>query len=151
MLYSAYLDSDIDATRQAVYDKLKNTETKTSREIKGTQPVLLPGFRIKFLDRHCIEATEHRLKVLRNTKAGPLLGKSLIVFEPELGIETGVFPCENGHAQERSLLSSVIKTVVENDLWVADRHYYRHKHYDVQKKNYRDISSFIRILHTYSF
>lgn len=84
-VYSAYLDSDIDATRQAVYDKLKNTETKTSqeivryiatesekiiREIKGTQPALLPGLRIKFLDGNCIEASEHRLKVLRETKAG---------------------------------------------------------------------------------
>ena len=32
-VYSAYLNFDIDATRQAVYDKLKNIETKTSREI----------------------------------------------------------------------------------------------------------------------
>lgn len=125
-VYSAYLNSDIDATRQAVYDKLKNIETKTAREIvrymadeseliiremNGAQPPLLSGLKTKFLDGNCIEATEHRLKPLRETKAGALPGKSLVVFEPELGIATDVFPCEDGHAQERSLLSQVIETV----------------------------------------
>ncbi|MDJ0595736.1 MAG: hypothetical protein QNJ72_38085 [Pleurocapsa sp. MO_226.B13] len=32
-----------------------------------------------------------------------------------------LFPCEDGHAQERSLLSAVLKTVAPNDLWIADR------------------------------
>ena len=97
-VYSAYLNSDIDATRQAVYDKLKNIETKTAREIvrymadeseliiremNGAQPPLLSGLKTKFLDGNCIEATEHRLKPLRETKAGALPGKSLVVFEPE--------------------------------------------------------------------
>ena len=50
-------------------------------------------------------------------------GKSLVVFEPELGIATDVFPCEDGHPQERSLLSQVIETVQKNDLWVADRNF----------------------------
>ena len=137
-VYSAYLNSDIDATRQAVYDKLKNIETKTAREIvrymadeseliiremNGAQPPLLSGLKTKFLDGNCIEATEHRLKPLRETKAGALPGKSLVVFEPELGIATDVFPCEDGHAQERSLLSQVIETVQKNDLWVADRNF----------------------------
>lgn len=137
-VYSAYLDSSIDATRQAVYDKLKNIETTTAREIvrymakeseliiremEGTQPALLSGLKTKFLDGNCIEATEHRLKPLRETKAGALPGKSLVVFEPELGIATDVWPCEDGHAQERSLLPQVIETVQKNDLWVADRNF----------------------------
>lgn len=137
-VYSAYLDSDIDATRQAVYDKLKNIETKTVREIvrymaneseliiremNGARVPSLSGFKIKFLDGNCIEATEHRLKPSRETKAGGLPGKSPVVFDPELGIVTDVFPCEDGHAQERSLLPHVIETVQKNDLWVADRNF----------------------------
>lgn len=137
-VYSAYLNSSIDASRQAVYDKLQNVELKTSqeivryigleseliiREMKSTNTPLLSGFRTKFLDGNCIEATEKRLKVLRNTKAGALPGKSLAVFEQELGIVSDVFPCEDGHAQERSLLSPVLETIKKNDLWCADRNF----------------------------
>jgi len=137
-VYSAYLYSNIDCSRQAVYDKLQNIELKTSqelvryiaseseiiiREMKATQAPLLPGFRIKYLDGNCIEASEKRLKVLRNTKAGALPGKSLVVFEQELGIISDVFPCEDGHAQERSLLYSVLVTIKENDLWCDDRNF----------------------------
>ncbi len=90
-VYSAYLNSNVEATRQAVYDKLKNVELKTSQELvrhigseselmvrdmKATQPLLLAEFRTKFLDEHCIEATEKRLKILRNTQAGALPDQS---------------------------------------------------------------------------
>ena len=34
-----------------------------------------------------------------------------------------LFPCEDGHAQERSLFSAVLKTVEANDLWIADRNF----------------------------
>jgi hypothetical protein len=63
------------------------------------------------------------LKVLRGTRAGALPGKSLVVFDPALGIALDVFPCEDGHAQERSLLSAVADTVQEADLWVMDRNF----------------------------
>ena len=137
-VHAAYVDSDIDASRVAVYDKLKHVEPHTSREIvrytaleseaiirelKGGNPVLLPGYRVKLLDGNCIEATEHRLKVLRDTKAGALPGKSLVIFDPELDIALDVIPCEDGHAQERSLLSQVLATVERRDVWVADRNF----------------------------
>ena len=93
------------------------------RELKGGNPVLLPGYRVKLLDGNCIEATEHRLKVLRDTKAGALPGKSLVIFDPELDIALDVIPCEDGHAQERSLLSQVLATVERRDVWVADRNF----------------------------
>ena len=32
-----------------------------------------------------------------------------------------MFPCEDGHAQERSLCGGVLKTVQAGDLWIADR------------------------------
>jgi len=34
-----------------------------------------------------------------------------------------VFPCEDGHAQERSLCGFVRKTVPAGDLWIADRNF----------------------------
>jgi len=137
-VHLAYLHSDITASKVALYEKLKGTEINTSRElvrhvareseslireINGTNPVILPGYRVKYLDGNCIEATEHRLDVLRNTSAGALPGKSLVVFDPELGIAIDVIPCEDGHAQERSLLSEILKIIHKNDLWVADRNF----------------------------
>lgn len=137
-VHLAYLHSDITASRVALYDKLKGIETNTSRElvrhvaresellireINGTNPVILPGYRVKFLDGNCIEATEHRIDVLRETSAGALPGKSLVVFDPELGIAIDVIPCEDGHAQERSLLPEILKIIHPGDLWVCDRNF----------------------------
>jgi len=39
------------------------------------------------------------------------------------GLVTDVFPCENGHAQERSLFGTLLKTVEADDLWIEDRHF----------------------------
>lgn len=137
-VHSAYRHSDIQASVVAVYDKLKNLEPTTAqglvrqvaadaesliKNIAGENPPLLPGYRVKFLDGNCIEATEHRLKVLRQTRAGALPGKSLVVFDPQLGIAVDVFPCEDGHAQERSLLSTVVDAIQPLDLYLADRNF----------------------------
>jgi hypothetical protein len=78
---------------------------------------------VKILDGNCIEASERRLKVLRDVQAGALPGKSLVVYEPALGLVCAVFPCEDGHAQERSLLGPVLETVQAGDLWIQDRNF----------------------------
>ncbi len=44
--------------------------------------------------------------------------KSLVVFYPKTEVAIDIFLCEDGHAQDRSLLGNVLKTVKENDLWV---------------------------------
>ncbi|MGI9180218.1 MAG: transposase [Longimicrobiaceae bacterium] len=46
-----------------------------------------------------------------------------MVLEPELGLLTDVFCCEDGHAQERSLLPQVLTTVESGDVWIADRNF----------------------------
>jgi IS4 transposase len=122
----------------ALYGKLQNLEPTTSQglvryiageaealihHLGGTNAPLLPGYRVKFLDGNSIEATEHRLEVLRGTTAGALPGKALVVFDPQLGIAIDVFPCEDGHAQERSLLSAVAETIQAQDLWIMDRNF----------------------------
>jgi hypothetical protein len=52
-----------------------------------------------------------------------LPGKSLVVLDPALGLAIDVIPCEDGHAQERSLLADVIRTVEPGDLWIEDRNF----------------------------
>jgi hypothetical protein len=93
------------------------------RAMEGTGTPWLPGYRVKVLDGNCIEASEHRLKALRGIASGALPGKSLVIYEPELEMATAVFPCEDGHAQERSLLGEVLPTVVGGDLLMMDRNF----------------------------
>jgi hypothetical protein len=92
-------------------------------QLHGGRAPWLPGYRVKILDGNCIEASERRLKVLREVQAGALPGKSLVVYEPAHGVVRDVFPGEDGHAQERSLLGRVLETVQVNDLWIQDRNF----------------------------
>ncbi len=61
--------------------------------------------------------------MLRNTRAGPLPGKSLVVLDPALGLAIDIFPCEDGHIQERALFPEVLLTVEAGDLLIADRNF----------------------------
>jgi hypothetical protein len=67
--------------------------------------------------------THRRLKPLRDVAAGPLPGQTLVVLDPTLGLAIDAIACEDGHAQERSLLDPVLETVAEKDVWVADRNF----------------------------
>ena len=40
-----------------------------------------------------------------------------------MGIAQDVFPCEDGDAQERSLLTAVAATIQPGDVWIADRNF----------------------------
>jgi len=129
---------DISVSITSVYNKLNGIEPKISADLVryaagqvepiienlgGTVPSPLPGLRIRLLDGNCIEKTEHRIKELRSIAAGPLPGKSLVVYDPVLRLPVEVFPCEDGHAQERSLLKKVLLTIKSDDVWVADRNF----------------------------
>ena len=137
---AAYRDHEdtVGASLISVYNKLNGVETHTSAELvrysatvlvpliaqlDGARAPWLPGYRVKILDGNCIEASERRLKVLREVQAGALPGKSLVVYEPTAGLVSDVFPCEDGHAQERSMLGQVLETVQANDLWIQDRNF----------------------------
>ncbi len=63
------------------------------------------------------------IKELRLIAAGALPGKALVVYDPSLRIPIDVFLCEDGHAQERSLLGDVLPTVKAKDLWINDRNF----------------------------
>jgi hypothetical protein len=131
-------EDDVGASLISVYNKLNGLETHTSaalvrysaavlapliEQLDGARAPWLPGYRVKIIDGNCIEASDRRLKVLREVPGGALPGKSLVVYEPAQGLVTDVFPCEDGHAQERSLFGAVLETVQADDLWIQDRNF----------------------------
>ena len=73
----------------------------------GQAPPLLAGYQVRIIDGNALAATEHRLQVLRTVAAAPLPGKSLVVLDPALRLAVDIFPCEDGHAQERRLFGPV--------------------------------------------
>jgi IS4 transposase len=125
-------------TLKCVYEKLHGIELPVMREmvrdnaqrcqavveqLGGQVAPLLSNYRVKILDGNALAGTHHRLKPLRGVAAAALPGKSLVVLDPALGLAIDVFPCEDGHAQERSLLGEVLDTVEANDLWIEDRNF----------------------------
>lgn len=129
---------NIGVSVRAVYDKLAHLEPQLSeelvrhtanhlkpvlRQLRATLPPLVPGYNCKILDGNHLGASQRRLKELRDVVAGPLPGQTLVVLEPEYQLASDVFCCEDGHAQERSLLSRVLERVLAKDLWLADRNF----------------------------
>lgn len=122
----------------AVYDKLKRVELGTSRALvqhtarqsidlidrcKGSRKPLLRGYRVRILDGNHLGKTEHRLGVLRKTSAGALPGQALVLLDPQRMVIDDVVPCEDGHAQERSLLDQVLSALEARDLLIDDRNF----------------------------
>lgn len=91
--------------------------------LRAALPPWLPGYRCRLLDGNHLSATQHRIKPLRGTWAAPLPGKALVVLDQERMLAEEIFLSEDGHAQERSLLESVLESVQPNDLWIADRNF----------------------------
>ncbi|MDE1466101.1 IS4 family transposase, partial [Spartinivicinus poritis] len=137
---AAYQSSEVDigVSLTSVYNKLNGLEPEVAatlirdtaiefkeiaKSLQGENKAWLPGYKIKVLDGNCIEATEHRLKVLRNTASAALPGKLLVIYTPENDIATDVIPCEDGHAQERSLLAQVREKINKNDVFIMDRNF----------------------------
>lgn len=122
----------------AVYDKLNGIEGDVTAalvrhtgarlrpviEAMGAQhQALLPGYRVKILDGNHLAATERRLAVLRQCWAGPLPGHALVILEPALMLATDMIPCEDAHAQERSLFAQVLARVAPGEAWIGDRNF----------------------------
>ena len=121
---------------RALYDKLGHIEVSTSRALvqhtarevqklvdctKGCRKPLLNGYRVRILDGNHLGKTDHRLKVLRGTSAGALPGHSLVVLDPQRMVIEDVVCCEDGHAQERTLLDEI--QVERGDLLIDDRNF----------------------------
>jgi len=128
----------IGVSTTALYNKLERVETGVAAELvrdsarlaepviqalRASQPRWLPGYAIKVLDGNHLSATEHRLKELRHTWAAPLPGQALVVLDQQRMLITEVFLTEDGHAQERSLIHTVLQSVGEGELWIEDRNF----------------------------
>lgn len=145
-VHSAYQSEEIGVSPTAVYDKLSALEPGVSAELvrySGAQlaPIVgaleskgqdqegrrwLEGYRTKVLDGSCIDATERRIGELRDQGAAPLPGKALAVLDPEVGLITDFFPCEDGHAQVPTavgMLDRVLSRVEPGELWIGDRNF----------------------------
>jgi hypothetical protein len=122
----------------SVYNKLNGLEPTVTRALVshtadrlepvivamgGQMPALVAGYRVRILDGNHLAATQRRLQVLRGSVAGPLPGHALVVLDPALMLATHMIPCEDGHAQERSLSSQILALVEPDDLWIADRNF----------------------------
>src|SRR5919109_146061 len=133
--YQAQADQ-LGVSDQAIYDKLNHIELSVSAvmirdaarqaapvigELQAELPPLVPGYRTKILDGNHLAASEHRLEALRRMWAAPLPGQILVVLDQQQMLATEVVLCEDGHAQERSLLGQVLPCVEPDDLWIADR------------------------------
>jgi hypothetical protein len=139
-VHAAYQDAaqPLGVSLTAVYDKLGGIETQVSRELVldsmrqlapiiralgGELPSLLPGFRVLILDGNHLAGTEHRIKELRRMRAAALPGQALVVLDPQLMLIVDVWPWEDAHAQERSLLEQILPTVQPQDVWIDDRNF----------------------------
>lgn len=132
------LEKLIGVSRPALYSKLNGLEPAISQalvrysdaELRPLVETLgastaapLPGYAVRIADGNLLGATEHRITVLRPTRSGALPGKSIAVLDPQHQLVSDVFPCEDAHAQERSLLPQVLATVQAKQVWIADRNF----------------------------
>jgi IS4 transposase len=135
--YKAHPD-ELSVTRQAVYDKLKHLELPISSALvrhsdaelrpalkaMGIRPsALLPGYRVRILDGNHLAGTDHRILELRQHRAAALPGQSLVFYDPQWDLISDVIPCEDGHAQERSLTEEIIEAVLRGECIIADRNF----------------------------
>jgi len=128
----------VGVTIKSLYDKLANAELQVSRALvrdtatqlapiirsmKAELPPLCEGYQAKIIDGKHLGGTEHRLKETRTLNSSPLPGQWLVVLDPQQMLAIDAVPCEDGYTQERKLLPEILRTVEENDLWIADRNF----------------------------
>jgi IS4 transposase len=126
----------ISVSVQSLYEKLSHVEPETARALvrhtadavrelidrcKGARQPLLKGFRARILDGNHLGKTDHRLGVLRGTAAGALPGQTLVILDPDRILIEDVVCCEDGHAQERSLVGQI--EIERRDLFIDDRNF----------------------------
>lgn len=128
----------ITTSYQAVYGKLGRLQPAVSEAVVryGAERcqqllTLMPGarnephagYRTRVLDGNVLAGTDHRLTPLRKWLNACLPGKSLVVYEPGVGLVTDVVLCEDAYTQERALLTEILPRVHARDLFLADRNF----------------------------
>lgn len=135
---AAQAKNDLGVSLAALYSKINGIEPGLSRalvarsserlepiaqEIRSKQVRLVPGYQVRIVDGNHHPASEKRLAALRGLRGAALPGHTLVVYDPDTRLVVDVVPCEDGHAQERTLVPAVIGTVSKGQLWIADRNF----------------------------
>jgi IS4 transposase len=129
---------DLTVSLSALYEKINHTEPALGRalvvksaerlepvikRLKGDPPTICPGYRVRIVDGNCLAPSEKRLKPLRSVRSAALPGRSLVIYDPDTSLVLDVLPCEDGHAGERTLMTSVVANAQPDELWIADRNF----------------------------
>jgi DDE family transposase len=130
--------ADLGVTRKAVYAKIARTEpglgaalvrhtaARLAPVVAALGPAAagsVPGFRVRVIDGSHLPGTEHRLRPLRRTRAGALPGQAVVLFDPATGLVLDAIPCEDAHAQERSLTPAILGWAEPGAVWVGGRNF----------------------------
>jgi IS4 transposase len=123
---------------QALYGKINRTEPALVRALvrssaERLRPVMAPmqegksplarNYRVKLVDGNHLAASDKRIKPLRGFRGAALPGHALVVYDPDLDMAVDLVPCEDGHAQERSLTAPLLEQAQAGDLWIGDRNF----------------------------
>lgn len=134
-LHAAFKRAPLDASFQAVYGKIHRTEPAVLRamvagsyqrlapvvaEMPQRRPPLVPGHRVRIVDGNALPASEKRLKLLRGFRGAALPGQSLVTYDADLDLIVDSVPCEDAHANERTLMTQRLASVQAGDIEVAD-------------------------------
>ena len=139
-VHSAYLavKDRLGVSAAALYAKLNHIEPETSSALirqtaadaavvidamAAAKKEVLPGLEVFYLDGNHLAATEHRVAELRGTREGPLPGQALALLDAQRELIVDLVPCEDGHAQERSLLPELLERIRAGAVIVADRNF----------------------------
>ena len=130
--------NEVGASVKAVYNKLAGIEPAVSaalvndtasrlvpvvQQMKAEDHSLLPGFPLRIVDGNHLAGTEHRIKELRKIGAAALPGQAIAILDPQVRLVTDVILCEDGHANERTLLNTLLEKVEARQCWIADRNF----------------------------
>jgi IS4 transposase len=137
-LHAAAKAAEVGTSLAALYDKVNRMEPCLVRAlVRGSAQRLAPvveplrtgqkpwakGYRVRVIDGNHLPASQKRLKPLREFRGAALPGHSLVVYAPEQGLVVDMVPCEDAHAQERTLVAAALAHAQQGDLWLADRNF----------------------------
>jgi IS4 transposase len=129
---------DLPVSLQALYDKINGTSpglvralvqgsaTRLSEVLApmlGDKAPIVPGYQLRIVDGNHLPASEKRLKPLRGFRGAALPGQSLVVYDPDTDLVVDMLPCEDGHAQERTMMQAIQQQAQPGQLWIADRNF----------------------------
>lgn len=129
---------DLEVSLAALYAKINGTETglsralvagsaerlaATAKAVREKQTPVMRGYDVRVIDGNHLPASEKRLAALRGFRGAALPGHSLVVYDPDARLVTDLVPCEDAHAQERTLVPAILGSVKPGQVWIADRNF----------------------------